>query len=113
MRFSSIGDIVLATSPLETIRRAFPDGHITFLTLDVFMPLLEYHPHIDALIPLRKTSSIRYHWQVGEYLNKNNYDLVFDLHNSLRSWLVGLPLDQGILRLEKPRWKRWQLFLNL
>ena len=110
MRFSSIGDIVLATSPLETIRRAFPDGHITFLTLDAFMPLLEYHPHIDALIPLRKTSSIRYHWQVGEYLNKNNYDLVFDLHNSLRSWLVGLPLDQGILRLEKPRWKRWQLF---
>ena len=82
MRFSSIGDIVLATSPLETIFRAFPDGHITFLTLDAFMPLLEYHPHIDALIPLRKTSSIRYHWQVGEYLNKNNLNIALRVQSS-------------------------------
>ena len=110
MRFSSIGDIVQATSPLETIRSAFPDGHITFLTLESFATLLEFHPHIDALIPLRKTSSIRYHWQLGKYFNKNHYDLIFDLHNSLRSWLVGLPIDQEILRLKKPRWERWLLF---
>jgi len=110
MRFSSIGDIVLATSPLKTIRNAFPNGHITFLTLEPFAPLLEYHPDIDAIIPLRKTSSLRYHWQVGKYIDDNHYDFVFDLHHSLRSLLVGLPLKQSILRLKKPRWKRWLLF---
>ena len=110
MRFSSIGDIVLATSPLETIRNAFPDGKITFLTLERFVPLLEFHPHIDAIIPLRKTSSISYCLQMGKYLNNNKYNLIFDLHNSLRSWLVGLPIEQEVLELKKPRWKRWLLF---
>jgi len=58
IRFSSIGDIVLSTSPLKTIRRAYPDAQITFLTLDTFAPLLEYHPDIDALVSISKRMSL-------------------------------------------------------
>ena len=47
IRFSSIGDIVLTTSPLNSVRNTFPNAQITFLTLDQFSPLLEYHPDID------------------------------------------------------------------
>ncbi len=110
IRFSSIGDIVLATSALTTIRSSFPNGHITFMTLHPFESLLEYHHHIDSIIPLRKTSSILYHIQVGKFIKKNEYDIVFDLHNSLRSRLIGIFLNQKVIRLRKPRWKRWLLF---
>ena len=49
IRFSSIGDIVLATSALRTIRRAYPKAQITFLTLDEHTPLLEYHPDLSLI----------------------------------------------------------------
>ena len=52
IRFSSIGDIVLTTSPLNSLRNAFPNAQITYLTLDQFSPLLEYHPDIDYLISI-------------------------------------------------------------
>ena len=47
IRFSSIGDIVLATSPLKSIRSAFPGARIDFLTLDKFQDILLFarmHP---------------------------------------------------------------------
>ena len=59
IRFSSIGDIVLATSPLNTIRSAFPDAKITFLTLEKFSSLLEFHPHIDRLISIPSKMKFR------------------------------------------------------
>ena len=88
IRFSSIGDIVLATSPLNTIRSAFPDAKITFLTLEKFSSLLEFHPHIDRLISIPSKMKFRELWSFGGYLKRNGYDLIYDLHNSLRSNIV-------------------------
>ena len=57
IRFSSIGDIVLATSPLKSIRSAFPGARIDFLTLDTFQDILLFHPNIERLLVLRKDAS--------------------------------------------------------
>ena len=59
IRFSSIGDIVLATSALRTIRSSYPKAQITFLTLDEYAPLLEYHPDIDFLLSINRRSNIK------------------------------------------------------
>ena len=58
IRFSSIGDIVLTTSPLKTIRNRFPNAQISYVTLEEFAPLLEFHPDIDRLIPLSKNMTV-------------------------------------------------------
>lgn len=110
IRFSSIGDIVLATSPLKTIRQKFPNAQITFLTLDTFAPLFEFHPHIDALIGIDKNKSLRGLWDFSHYINQQRYHHIFDLHNSLRSNLVTLWNSGPISQVEKPRWKRFMLF---
>jgi len=110
IRFSSIGDIVLATSPLKTIRRAYPDAQITFLTLDTFAPLLEYHPDIDALVSISKRMSLIELWGFADHIRRKQYRNIFDLHNSIRSNLVTLRSSSPVYQLKKPRWNRFLLF---
>ena len=58
IRFSSLGDVVLSTSPLNTIRNSNPYAKITFLTLSTYAPILENHPDIDRLLTIEKSWSI-------------------------------------------------------
>ena len=110
IRFSSIGDIVLATSPLRTIRSAFPDAQITFLTLDKFSPLLEFHPDIDRLISIPSSLKFKKLWTFGAYIKRNKYDIIYDLHNSIRSNIVTLQSSAQSFQLKKPRFNRMMLF---
>jgi heptosyltransferase II len=110
IRFSSIGDIVLATSPLRTLRINYPTSEITFLTLDVYAPLLHYHPDIDVLITIRKNSSIFTLFSYSKYLNQKNFTMIFDFHNSLRSKIVTIGSKSKLRKLIKPRMKRFLLF---
>ena len=110
IRFSSIGDIVLATSPLNTIRRAYPDAQITFLTLDTFSSLLEYHPDIDFLLTLSKDSSLREIWSFTNYIKDKKYHIIFDLHNSLRSKIITSLSKTTLHQIRKPRLYRFLLF---
>ena len=41
IRFSSIGDIVLTTSFLSTLKTQFPGSEVHFMTLDSFSSMLE------------------------------------------------------------------------
>mgnify|MGYP001172253366 CR=1 FL=1 len=111
IRFSSIGDIVLATSALKTIRNAYPNAQITFLTLDNFAPLLEFHSDIDRLIPFSKKMSGLNLWKFADYIRKQNYSIIFDLHNSIRSNIIASRANCTVHQLQKPRWNRFLLFL--
>ena len=110
IRFSSIGDIVLTTSPLKTIRNRFPNAQISYLTLEHFAPLLEFHPDIDRLIPLSKNMTGANLWEFSDYIRKQNYSTIFDLHNSLRSNIITFRTTEPVLQLKKPRWNRFMLF---
>ena len=110
IRFSSIGDIVLTTSPLKTIRNRFPNAQISYVTLEEFAPLLEFHPDIDRLIPLSKNMTVTNLWEFSDYIRKQNYSTIFDLHNSLRSNIITFRTTRPVLQLKKPRWNRFMLF---
>ena len=110
IRFSSIGDIVQATSPLRAIRKKYPNYEITFLTLDTFSSILEFHPDIDRLVSLPRSMGIFRLLEFGTYLDRKNFDIIFDLHNSLRSNLLLLRTKSSLQRLKKPRLKRFFLF---
>ena len=73
VRFSSIGDIVQSTSPLRTIRNAYPDSSITFLTLSAYAPLLEMHPDIDSLLSINRKQSFKKLLEVRKYLCEKNF----------------------------------------
>ena len=110
IRFSSIGDIVLSTSALRTIRSFYTSAQITFLTLDKFAPILEYHPDIDRLIGIGGDLSFRALFDFNHYIKRNNYDLIFDLHNSIRSNIIIMNSKAKVYQIKKPRLKRFILF---
>lgn len=53
VRTSSLGDIVQALPVLSALRRHRPRARIAWLVEDVFAPLLEAHPDLDQIIPVR------------------------------------------------------------
>ena len=110
VRFSSIGDIVQSTSPLKTIRNAFPDSPITFLTLSAYAPLLEIHPDIDSLLSIKRRQSFKKLLELRKYLHSKRFQFVYDLHNSIRSNILTYGISKKIYRLKKPRLKRSGLF---
>ncbi|MFQ6608757.1 MAG: glycosyltransferase family 9 protein [Fidelibacterota bacterium] len=112
VRFSSMGDIVFATTAVEAIVKKFPDCKIHFLTLDIYSPLLEAHPFLSRLILLRKGKNERKRLKsLAAALNLENYDLAFDLHDSLRSKYLRSSMKSVSWQvLRKPRWKRFFQF---
>ena len=56
IRFSSIGDIVLTTSFLKSIKTKYDNPKIHFLTLEKFSSILEMQPDIDRIIELNSAS---------------------------------------------------------
>jgi len=110
IRFSSIGDIILATSPLKSIRNHFPKAEITFLTLDDFSSILEFHPDIDRLVALDKKKTLKDLWWFADFIKEQQYSHIFDLHNSLRSNFILSRINSEIRQVKKPRWHRFKLF---
>lgn len=110
IRFSSIGDIVQSTSPLATLKTAYPDSQIDFLTLSAFKPILAAHPHINTTLSVDRTTSLKELIRYGKTINGNQYDLVVDLHGSLRSKLIRsfVRATKKVVQ-KKPRWKRMLL----
>lgn len=109
-RLSSIGDIVLATSPLKSIHDRFPDSRIDFMVLNHFAPIIEGHPYIDRIIKINPQESIFTLRNLGVQID-NTYDLVIDLHNSIRTKIIRRKISNDkTMVYQKPRWKRFKLF---
>ena len=53
IRTSSLGDIVQALPVLTALRRHLPKARIAWLVEDAFAPLLDQHPDLDEIIPVR------------------------------------------------------------
>jgi len=111
IKFSSIGDIVLTISPLKTLKSIFPSAKIDFLILNNYASILEGNKIIDRIIPFDKNAGFIKLIKTGNWINKENYDLVIDFHNSLRSKIIRLMISKIQKRyLKKPRWRRFLLF---
>ena len=110
IRFSSIGDIVLTTSFIATLKKTFPNFEIHYLTLDKFSSILEFHPKIDRVIELNSKSSLKDLLEFNKFIKSSNYNRIFDLHGSIRSRIITKGIGQSISRVKKPRFLRFILF---
>jgi len=53
IRTSALGDVVQALPVLTALRRNLPSARIAWLVEDVYTPILEGHPDLDEVIPVR------------------------------------------------------------
>ena len=100
IRFSSIGDIVLCSPVLRNLKNKFPDSKIDVLTKKEFAFVWEGNPHIENILI----------WGVpqdSKTWKQTSYDVIFDLHNNLRSLQVKmLRWDCPSITLDKQNFRK-------
>jgi heptosyltransferase-2 len=106
VRFSSIGDVLLTTPLLRSIRQRHPEARITVLTKRAFAPLLSDNPRIDRVVALDPSGSLV---RIAAELRGEDFTHRLDLHDSVRSRMLR-PLIPGPWRTY-PKYRIRRAFL--
>lgn len=84
IRLSSLGDVVLTTPILHLLRAQYPRAQIDFLTRPAYQDLVRAHPGVDRVLLFEPEAGF---CATLHTLRQTRYDLVLDLHRTLRSRL--------------------------
>ncbi|MGD1046521.1 MAG: lipopolysaccharide heptosyltransferase II [Bacteroidota bacterium] len=85
IRLSSIGDIVLASPLIRIFRKQFPLSQIDFVVRKEYAELVRYNPNISTIIEFDAVGGFGELQRLKENIRRERYDLILDIHNSLRS----------------------------
>jgi ADP-heptose:LPS heptosyltransferase len=96
IRFSSIGDIVLASPVMRCLKTQVPLAEVHFLTKLSFKMVTSSNPYIDKFFYYDKDLN-----EVIDQLKKEDYDYVIDLHNNFRSVKVKRSLKKKYFTIDK------------
>lgn len=110
-RLSSLGDILLTTPFIRALRKAAgPDAQIDFVVKEQYADLVRYNPHLSVIHTLESGGSLGALFPLAAELRKQKYEVVFDLHRSLRTvalrMLMNAPRNEVV---NKHTLRRWQL----
>ncbi len=108
IRLSHLGDIILTEPVVRSIRAAHPGAEIEFLTREMYRDVVELFDGIDSVhtleIPGRDQSLFDLSRTIRNVCN-SRYDLVFDLHNNLRSRWIRLQLRADKVNTYRKNWR--------
>jgi len=97
IRFSSLGDVVMATAVVEALHRSMPGARIDFLTKSAYTGVFEDDPRIGRVWEYEGHMTPS---RLAAMISQESYDVVVDLHTSLRSravsWLLDVPEKRRI-----------------
>lgn len=103
-RFSSIGDIVLTTPVIRSLRHHFEHAEIHYATKKEYASILEHNPYIDKVHQLDDSLL-----SLISSLRQEKFDLVIDLHKSLRSRILRFALGKKYHSFPKLNFQKWLL----
>lgn len=104
VRFSSIGDIVLTTPVVRCLKKQLADAEIHFLTRKAFSPVIANNPYIDKKWFVDKEPG-----EIMDELKRENFDLIIDLHNNLRTMKLKGALKKKTYSFNKLNLRKWVL----
>jgi lipopolysaccharide heptosyltransferase II len=93
VRLSSIGDIILTTPLLRSLKNTCPNVRITFLIKKQYEDLLASSPYIDELITFDKKDGLAGLLKIKRYLREQQFDVYLDIHKNWRSRYLRLCLN--------------------
>lgn len=106
-----MGDAVMSTPLLDSLRRTYPDAQIDFVLNERIAPLFEGHPSISNIITFsdsERKGFLRYLRKVRRVVREGRYDVVIDMRTTANTALFALFARRSALRigLDKP-YLRW------
>ncbi len=109
-RMKFIGDIVLTTPIIRSVRNAFPDAFIAYLGEKHAVSLLEHHPDLDEIIPFDfSRPTLIEQPRIAFHIRRKRFDLAIDLFGNPRSALLTL-LSGAATRVGPERRGRGSLY---
>ena len=113
IRFRQMGDAVLATPLLDTLRHSFPQARIDFVLNDRIAPLFEHHPAIDRVITF--TDEERHHAfdyirKVWRTVRETPYDVIIDMRSTVNTMLFALFSPRTAFRIGIRKPYTWLAF---
>ncbi|MGH7441869.1 MAG: glycosyltransferase family 9 protein, partial [bacterium] len=94
IRFSSLGDVVLATAAARRIKERRPDARVVFATKAAFAPILDRQPDLDSVWILERDGLAG----LIRRARAAHFDAVLDLHASVRSRVLGALCGSSVVR---------------
>ena len=91
VRTDRLGDIILSTPVIKSLREAFPTAHIAFMCRPYTRDIVEGNPYLDEVIICDKYGKHKSFWGViklASYLRKKKFDWAIVLHPTNRVHLV-------------------------
>ncbi|MBN2858326.1 MAG: glycosyltransferase family 9 protein [Candidatus Delongbacteria bacterium] len=79
LRFSSMGDILLATPVLDVLKEEFPESQIEWVVSKKYSDALNTNPLIDKLMVFKDSAGLK---KIRKEIMRTDYDLIFDLHKN-------------------------------
>ena len=104
IRFSSIGDIVLASPVFRCVKKQLPDAEVHFLTKLSYKIVTAANPFIDKFFYYDDNME-----ELSARLKAENYDHVIDLHNNIRSNKIKRILSVDTNTIDKLTFKKFLL----
>jgi ADP-heptose:LPS heptosyltransferase len=114
IRFARLGDVILLLPALRSLKAAFPDARLTFLTGHRCAPLANLCPQIDEVIAVDRVAmrdgpvwrALRKMAGLVREIRGNRFDIVVDFHSfretNLLTWVSGAPVRVGMKRYNAP-----------
>ncbi|MED5465704.1 MAG: glycosyltransferase family 9 protein [Myxococcota bacterium] len=101
VRLSAAGDVVLTTPALESLKAAWPETEIIYVTKALYHPLIKHHPAVSQVVPWGPEDSVGV---VRSRLLELGVDALLDLHSSQRSRLLrwSLPGKPAVVWNKRP-----------
>ncbi len=101
-------------SVISPLKEKFPNAQIFWVTKEEFKSIVGLSKNVEQIITLAKGSGLKELLKLAFSLRRDNFDLVYDAHSNLRSFVLRVILGTfsktKILRRPKDRFKRILLF---
>ncbi len=104
IRFSSIGDIVLASPVFRCVKKQLPDSEVHLLTKEDFKIVTQHNPYIDKFFYYKNNIE-----EILSELKQQEYDVVIDLHNNIRSNKIKRSLQKETYTIDKLSFQKFML----
>ncbi len=106
LRLSSLGDIVLTTSLIASLRGRYPASNIEMVIAKEYASLIPAIPGLTRVHVFDKSSGMSGLRALRKKLKTEKFDHVLDLHNVLRTRMLRRGLGKSITIINKRTFKR-------
>lgn len=111
IRLSSLGDIVLTSGVVSSLKKRFPNSSLFFLTKKEYSKIIELFDPVDRILSFDKKEGL---FPLIKRIRKEKFDILIDLSANPRSKIISI-LSGAKRRLsyKKPLLKRFLLLFNI